>query len=71
MAVNRLFQVHKLNEKGLYKAGQIAESFSNLLEELAEYCPEGRELAIVKTKLEEAAFFAKKSMAGLEENREQ
>ena len=52
------------------EAQKIAESFDNLLEEIETYCPEGRELAIVKTKLEEAAFFAKKSMANQQENQE-
>jgi hypothetical protein len=58
-----LFQFHRLNEVGIEKAVKIAESFDRLLTELKELCPEGREFSIVKTKLEEASFFAKKSMA--------
>ncbi len=66
-----LFRVHKLNAQGLDKAGYIAESFTNLLDELAGVITkEGREFSIVKTKLEEAAFFAKKAMAIQPENQE-
>jgi hypothetical protein len=65
-----LFRVHKLNDAGLSKAQQIAESFDALLNSLTAICPAGREWAIVRTKLEEAAFFAKKSMANVEENQQ-
>ncbi len=61
--MNREFKVHMLNEGGKIKAGEIAQAFDVCLDELTRLCPEGRELSIVKTKLEEACFFAKKAMA--------
>jgi len=61
--MNKEFQVHILNEDGIEKAKVVACKFHELLESLKALCPEGRELAIVKTKLEEACFFAKKSVA--------
>lgn len=60
---NPEFQVHILNEKGIQSAKDIAFLFDEFLDKLIPYCPAGRELAIVKTKLEEASFFAKKAMA--------
>lgn len=66
--INSLFQVHRLNEEGMTKAEAIASAFDDCLWRLMDICPEGREFAIVKTKLEEAAFFAKKSMANVPEN---
>jgi len=63
-----LFQFHKLNERGIDQAQHIAQVFTQLLTSLRVVCPEGREFAIVKTKLEEAAFFAKKSIANVPEN---
>ncbi len=63
-----MFEVHILNETGKAKAVQIAEYFNSLLGGLSTICPEGRELAIVKTKLEEACFFAKKATANVKEN---
>lgn len=65
---NKEFQVHRLNEQGIAKANAIAEIFDVALDNLKCYCPEGRELAIVRTKLEEACFFAKKSIANLPGN---
>jgi hypothetical protein len=70
MIVSSLFQVHELNVEGFTKAQQIASAFDRLLSELAGLCTEGREFAITKTKLEEAAFFAKKSMANIEVNQD-
>lgn len=62
---NSEFAVHKLNEEGFKKANAIRDYFDNILNILASegMCIEGREFSIVKTKLEEACFFAKKSMA--------
>lgn len=66
--MNKLFEVHKLNKDGMAKAKKIAIAFESLLLTLEEVCAPGREWAIVQTKLEEASFFAKKSMAKLDEN---
>lgn len=57
------FAVHMLNENGIEKANKIREIFDETLTKLEQLCMPGRELSIVKTKLEEACFFAKKSMA--------
>lgn len=65
-----LFEVHRLNAAGMLKAEEIASTFDNCLHALRLLCPEGREFAIVKTKLEEAAFFAKKAMANQKDNQQ-
>lgn len=61
--MNKEFAVHMLNDAGKDKAKAIAEAFDECLEKLVALCPTGRELAITRTKLEEACFFAKKAMA--------
>jgi len=63
-----LFEVHKLNNDGMQKANNLAAAFNDLLTKLNTMCPQGREFSIVKTKLEEACFFAKKSLATQPEN---
>jgi len=63
-----IFQVHMLNENGINRANRIAQLFDNLLMDISEYIGDSRESAIVKTKLEEACFFAKKAMANKPEN---
>jgi hypothetical protein len=65
-----LFQVHMLNDDGKTKAADIAAAFDRLLDDLDNWCPAGREMSIVRTKLEEAAFFAKKAMANQPENQD-
>ncbi len=59
-----LFQVHRLNEQGLQRAEAIAAIFEKTLAALTYQCGNGsREWALVRTKLEEACFFAKKAMS--------
>ena len=59
------FQVHLLNEDGINKAKILARDFSMLLNEIISIVgtEHNREMSIVKTKLEEASFFAKKALA--------
>lgn len=61
--MNGEFQFHRLNEQGVEKAKAVAEDFDRLLEVLKTYVPVCREFSIVRTKLEEAFFFAKKAIA--------
>ena len=84
MSMNKEFQVHMLNDAGKAKAAAIAVAFDECLTKLITLCappangspgagailyPQGtREMAIVRTKLEEACFFAKKAMASSPEN---
>lgn len=73
--MNAVFAVHMLNEQGKQKAKEIAEGFDGLLTKLEGLCagsaaPSTREFSIVKTKLEEACFFAKKAMAVHAENQQ-
>jgi len=62
--MNKEFEVHILTTTGIEKAKELAVIFDTLLCRLSDdYCSNNREFSIVKTKLEEACFFAKKSMA--------
>ena len=66
------FSVHLLNPQGIKKAEALAEVFSVALSGIEALCgPEGREMAIVKTKMQEAAFFAKRAMAIRVENQKE
>ena len=63
------FRVHLLNEDGIKKAVVLAEILESALDQIENICGhDGREMAIVRTKMEEASFFAKKSMASRVEN---
>ena len=67
--MNKEFTVHMLNDDGKAKAKAIAEAFDTCLNTLLEINPgPSREMSIVRTKLEEASFFAKKAMASMPEN---
>ena len=54
------FKVNVLTEERLDDMREIAELFNDLYETLRAKCADGRELSLVKTKLEEACFYAKK-----------
>ena len=56
--MNKEFSTTKVTPEGVQKINRYREVFDVVLEELKILCPEGRELALVKTKLEEASFFA-------------
>lgn len=62
--MHREFESHHLNEQGRPKAAAIANAFDVLLTtlETLNTLP-SREMAIVRTKLEEASFYAKKAMS--------
>jgi len=64
------FDVHMLNPGGIEKAREIARGFTTLLNDLEEHCGNRspREMALVRTHLQEAAFFAKRAMAMDPEN---
>lgn len=64
------FEVHMLNAESKHIAQDIAEFFDELLSALEHICPPNREFSIARTKLEEACFFAKKSMAKIVEHQE-
>lgn len=71
--IDGLFAFHKLNASGIVKAQDIANAFHNLLVDLDIAVGPGaksREFALVRTKLEEACFYAKKAMACVPENQE-
>lgn len=71
MTTNPLFKPHRLNAGGMKIAQDIGEDFDALCQQLSTLgALDGREGAIVKTKLEEACFFAKKAIATKPENQE-
>lgn len=67
------FQVHILNDNGIEQAKELGEAFSDFLDKLEKLIPQaanvnGREMALVRTKLQEASFFAKRAIAVLPGN---
>lgn len=59
-----LFKYHQLNPAGVAKVEAVAAAFDDLLSKIEAQCNvHSREFSITKTKLEEACFFAKKSIA--------
>lgn len=63
MIENDEFRVHILNDEGIKKANQIATIFDSALALIESLVPQGRYLSLMKTKMEEGCFFAKKGMA--------
>lgn len=70
---DNLFGFHKLNVTGQDKAVKIQELYENFLSKLQKQIGDGqygREAAIMRSKLEESCFYAKKAMASLASNQE-
>lgn len=64
MTNEMLFTAHKLNPAGFEKAVAIGAAFDGLLRTLEQTIGgTNREFALVKTHLETACFYAKRSMA--------
>lgn len=66
--MNKEFTSYPLSTEGFDKVTQTRIAFDALLESLKTLCPESREFSLVKTKLEEASFFAVKSISQLPAN---
>jgi hypothetical protein len=65
-----IFKVHMLNQKGVEKAERIKMAFEKCVMDIELQARDGDErcLAIFKTKMEEACFYAKKAMASDSKN---
>lgn len=57
------FRTYPLNTTGQQKALAISEAFDELLTKLEKLVPEGLQLGMCQSMLEQACFFAKKGMA--------
>lgn len=57
------FKVHRLNDQGMQRATEIARAFDACLTALDKVLPQGRERALVITKLQESNFWAKRGIA--------
>lgn len=61
------FKYHELNESGQARVDRVAEVFSRALDDLEATVPScqdnARDMALVRTKLQEACFFAKRAVA--------
>jgi hypothetical protein len=68
---NSEFQAFKLNTEGVAKAHAINATFDACLNALKPLCASGDYFGKVAQRLEEACFYAKKSMAAHPENHEQ
>ncbi len=64
------FETYKLHDEAALVLKEIGHKFNRFLEDLEQYVPEGRERAILITKLEEASFFAAKGFALNSDNQE-
>ena len=65
------FAVHLLNVDGIKKANDRASLFSDFLDGVEALTgQDGREIAIVRTKLEEASYYAKRAIAQRAENQQ-
>lgn len=63
MSFRTEFKAFHLSDHGIEKSVAIGEIFSNALDALEKLVPPGRERALLVTKLQEAASWAKRGMA--------
>lgn len=65
------FKPRKLNERGLFRANEIREAFSQLMNVIESECGQpSRELSIAKTHIETAAHFAMRALCNNKELQE-
>ena len=68
--IDPLFSFTTMSTLGKERTVIIVEEFTRLLRSLEELLPgNSREMSIIKTKLEEASFYAKKGLRNYEVNR--
>lgn len=63
MNIAKEFSSHVLNERGQARVEQARKDFTALLSALNVHITDARCMSLVRTKLEEAAFFAVKGIA--------
>lgn len=63
MSNHKYFKVHLLTDEGIEKCQELAKRFEELADFIVNSSLEGREQSLALTKLEEASFFSKKSIA--------
>jgi hypothetical protein len=59
---DQTFRVSRPTEQMLQREGEIAQIFIEAQNDLQKLCGDGREWSIVKTKLEEAFYFARQAL---------
>lgn len=57
------FRSHKSNAEGIKNMDAIRSALTTVAMSISSLCPEGRELALARTKLEEAMFWANAAIA--------
>lgn len=66
--MDEIFLTYKLNNEGKDKVERVRNAFDALLHIIYKNCPDSRYVSLVKTKLEEASFFAVKAVSAYPEN---
>jgi hypothetical protein len=67
--IDPLFSTVQLSSEGLRKVNTLRESFTEMVEIIEAILPgNSREISIIRTKLEEASFYAVKAVRNYKEN---
>ena len=67
----REFEFVRLTDHGINQANTVGDLFAGLFHQLEQNIPNGRELSLVKTKLQEVCFWAKKAVSLNSENQKE